>query len=188
MGVSELRCDLCGAGQPTVRYTEIDEGRVTKRTICRTCAHARGLLDEPPQAVAVLQKLLQATAATPAPAAEPVAAEPERTCDACHWSLAAFRRTGRLGCPDCWTTFEAQLLPVLRQVQPQLQHVGKAPRTQARQAELRQRAADLRGELERAVRGEDYERAARLRDEIRTVEQAQSDAARRGESTGNGAS
>jgi len=73
-------------------------------------------------------------------------------------------------------------------VQPQVQHVGKAPRTQARQAELRQRAADLRGELERAVRGEDYERAARLRDEIRAVEQEQSDAARRGESTGNGAS
>lgn len=176
MGVNPGRCDLCGGESAEVRYTEVDEGRVTKRTICRSCAHARGLLDEPPQAVAVLQKLLHAAIA-PAAAPEPAAAEPERACTGCGWSLAAFRRTGRLGCPECWTVFESQLLPVLRQVQPELQHVGKAPHTQALQAELRQRAGDLRGELERAVRSEDYERAARLRDEIRVLEQELSAAA-----------
>jgi protein arginine kinase activator len=133
-------------------------------------------LDEPPQAVAVLQKLLQQTPAAE-PVREPGPREPEVRCGPCGWSLAAFRRTGRLGCPACWTTFEAQLVPVLRKVQPQLQHVGKAPRTHARQAELRQRAADLRGELDRAVRSEDYERAAALRDELREVERAQADAA-----------
>ena len=177
MGVNAGRCDLCGGESAAVRYTEVDDGRVTKRTICRACAHARGLLDEPPQAVAVLQKLLHAAIA-PAAAPEPAAAEPERTCTACGWSLAAFRRTGRLGCPECWTAFEAQLLPVLRQVQPELQHVGKAPHTHALQAELRRRTDDLRGELERAVRGEEYERAARLRDEIRALEQELSAAAR----------
>lgn len=184
MGVSETQCDLCGGGAANVRYTEVDDGQVTKRTICRACAQARGLLDEPPQPVAVLQKLLHAAIS---PGAEPATDERERVCGECNWSLAAFRRTGRLGCPGCWAAFEAQLLPILRRIQPELQHVGKAPRTHARQAELRRRAADLRGELERAVRGEDYERAAGLRDEIRAVEQEQSADAGGAEPQGNDA-
>ena len=46
--MTEPRCDLCGAEPATVRFTEVDEGRVTKRTICRNCARTQGLLDEPP--------------------------------------------------------------------------------------------------------------------------------------------
>src|SRR5262249_16851704 len=147
-----------------------------KRTICRTCAEARGLLDEPSKAVAVLQNLIAQASAKPAAPKEPPVSEPEVLCSECGLSLAAFRRNGRLGRAACWTAFEAQLVPIVAAIQPQVRHVGKAPRTHARQAELRRRGDDLRAELERAVRGEDYERAAALRDEIRAVERAQSEA------------
>ncbi len=173
--MSDPRCDLCGGQHATVRFTEIDDGQKTKRTICRTCAEARGLLESTSPTVTVLQKLLSVAPVPKAPPGEtPAPATVERSCPSCALSLATFRRQGRLGCAMCWTVFEAQLVPILRNIQPNVRHVGKAPRTHARQAELRQRFADLRAELERAVRGEDYERAAHVRDEIRTLERLES--------------
>jgi len=172
--MSEPRCDLCGGQHATVRFTEIGDGQKTKRTICRTCAEARGLLESTSPNVAVLQKLLAVAPVTKTPPDEAKAPDAgERACSSCGLSLATFRRQGRLGCATCWTVFEAQLVPILRNIQPNVRHVGKAPRTHARQAELRQRFEDLHAELERAVRGEDYERAAQLRDEIRALERTE---------------
>jgi protein arginine kinase activator len=169
--MSDPHCDLCGGQHATVRFTEIDDGQKTKRTICRTCAEARGLLETTSPTVTVLQKLLSVAPVPKAPAGDTKVPETaDRACPNCGLSLATFRRQGRLGCATCWTVFEAQLVPILRNIQPNLRHVGKAPRTHARQAELRQRFEDLRAELERAVRGEDYERAAHVRDEIRALE------------------
>jgi protein arginine kinase activator len=178
--MSQTNCDLCGGQHATVRFTEIDDGRVTKRTICRACAQSRGLLDEPSKPLAVVEMLLaQATAMPPAPS-EPAPAA-DRTCGACGHTFAAFRRQHRLGCPQCYVAFAPLLLPLLRKIHPRVRHVGKAPRVFARKAELRQRLDDLRAELDRAVRAEDYERAAQLRDDIRAALQEQTRAAQSGD-------
>jgi protein arginine kinase activator len=176
--MSESRCDACGKLPATVRYTEIDEGRVTKRGLCRACAASRGLLDEPPKPMVVLEPLLGAAGSGGGTARPPTAKDP--ACPACGTTFLGFRQRGRLGCSRCWAAFESELVPLLRKLHGHSRHVGKAPHAYARKAELRQRVEDLRAELDRAVRGEDYERAARLRDEIRAVEHDQSRAARRG--------
>lgn len=175
--MSEPKCDLCGGQHATLRYTEIDEGRTTKRSICRSCAQSRGLLDVPTQPLEMVQMLL--ASAKPHPeTSEPPDETADHTCDECGQSFAEFRRNGRLGCGRCYAAFEPLLVPLMRQLHPRLRHVGKAPRAFARKAELRLRLTDLRGELDRAVRSEDYERAARLRDEIRDTERDQARAAR----------
>jgi len=183
--MNETRCDLCGDQHATLRYTEIDDGRTTKRSICRSCAQSRGLLDVPAQPLEMVQMLLASTQPAPAPEAEPEleSEADDRACPDCGQRFGEFRRHGRLGCGRCYTAFEAQLLPVLRKIQPRLRHVGKAPRAFAQKAELRSRLGELRSELERAVRGEDYERAAQLRDQIRDTEREQARAAR-GETSG----
>ena len=175
--MSDRRCELCGKQPASVRYTEIDESQVTKRFICRGCAQARGLLDEPSKPVVALQELLAMPAPAP-PEPEPPAASRELVCGSCGLAFTAFRKQGRLGCAACYRAFEAQLVPLLRKIHAHVRHAGKSPRTYARKIELRQKVADLRAELERAVRGEDYESAARLRDQLRGLEQEQSLAAR----------
>lgn len=176
--MSEKRCDVCGKQPATVRYTEIDEGQVSKKALCRVCATARGILDEPPKSVLTLQQLLTVSAAPTAKPAPEGRAAPDLVCSGCGLSFAAFRKQGRLGCAACYTAFESELLPLLRKLHAHVRHAGKAPHAYARKAELRARVEDLRGELERAVRAEDYERAAHVRDELRGVEQQQTQAAR----------
>jgi protein arginine kinase activator len=179
LGVSDKRCELCGKHPGSVHFTEIEDAQIVKRFICSQCAQARGLLDEPAKPIVALQELL-AMPALPA-AAEPEAPAETRdvTCGGCGLTFALFRKQGRLGCASCYRAFEPQLVPLLRKIHAHVRHAGKSPRAYARKVELRQKVEDLRAELDRAVRGEDYERAADLRDQLRAVEQEQSLAARR---------
>ena len=78
------------------------------------------------------------------------------------------RQTGRVGCPDCYSTFADILNPYVRKLHGADRHIGTAP------AAPEQPQADpveaLRAQLKAAVESEDYEQAARLRDEIRRME------------------
>jgi protein arginine kinase activator len=156
-----------------VRYTEIDAGRVTKRWLCRSCAAERGLLDEGAKTVVVLQQMLQDQTPSSRRAGKNDPAT-SATCPGCGMTLDGFRKQGRLGCARCYATFHLTLAPLLRKLHGATRHVGKVPREDGHAAELRRRVDVLRAELERAVRGEEYERAARLRDEIHAVEAEQS--------------
>lgn len=176
--MTDTRCELCNKHPAAVHYTEIAESQVTKRFICRSCAEKRGILDVPSKPAAALQELLS----LPAQAAREaeVRAVPDLQCRSCGLVFSQFRRSGRLGCPACYVAFESELVPLLRKIHAHARHSGKSPRDFATKSELRQRVEDLRRELERAVRAEDYERAAALRDQIRSVEVEQTVATRRG--------
>jgi len=173
--MSDKRCELCGKRPASVRFTEIAATQVTKRFICRACAEARGLLAVPVEPVVALQELLAASQ----PAAAIEVELPGLACGACGLDVAQFRKTGRLGCAACYAAFESELVPLLRRIHAHTRHAGKAPRRSARRVEFRRRVDALRQDLERAVRTEDYERAASLRDQIRQLEHEQGVAARR---------
>ncbi|MBN2566070.1 MAG: UvrB/UvrC motif-containing protein [Candidatus Eisenbacteria bacterium] len=88
------------------------------------------------------------------------------TCAQCGRTYGAFRRTGRLGCAACYSAFSEELRPLLRRIHGSTDHAGRVPYDlegrQSRMKELKK----IKAELERAVRAEEYERAAGLRDAI----------------------
>ncbi|MBL9140493.1 MAG: UvrB/UvrC motif-containing protein, partial [Phycisphaerae bacterium] len=81
-----------------------------------------------------------------------------------------YRQHGVLGCGDCYEAFSSTLAVVLDRAHGgATQHVGKAP---AKVGDALQRAAVLQQllrDLEEAVRAEQYERAARLRDQVKEM-------------------
>ncbi|HMP01931.1 MAG TPA: UvrB/UvrC motif-containing protein [Gemmatales bacterium] len=95
----------------------------------------------------------------------------QRTCPNCGITFKDFRLTGRLGCPQDYEVFRADLMPLLENIHGEVQHVGKAPRRQPASANRSRELTALRKQLQQAVGREDYEEAARLRDRIRQVEQ-----------------
>ncbi len=97
----------------------------------------------------------------------------EMTCDSCGMSFTEFREHSLLGCPSCYKAFESQLGPLLERAhEGATHHLGKVPRRAGagdhRQAQLLR----MRKRLEQAVESEDYELAARLRDDISTFEES----------------
>lgn len=92
-----------------------------------------------------------------------------RTCPDCGIGFQEFRQSGRLGCPNDYQFFREQLEPLLLGIHGDTEHIGKKP-SHAGAPSQRTLLIRLRRELDDAVSVEDYERAGRLRDQIRDLE------------------
>ncbi len=92
-------------------------------------------------------------------------------CPNCQISFAEFRNTGRLGCPHDYEVFRDELMPLLENIHGETRHAGKVPRRAPRAGQQQNSMIRLRNELKRAIAAEDYEAAARIRDDIRLLEE-----------------
>ncbi len=160
---------ICGdCGKPaSIRFVEMVDGELRTLTLCDDCASTRGMaLSLAPLAgplVNMLMGLLEEMKGEP----DETASEP--ACPDCGLTYAEFRRSGKLGCAGCYEALSSELRPLLRRVHGSTQHVGTIPSHAPPGIELDRQARSLRLELERAVRAEDYERAAELRDRVRAL-------------------
>ena len=94
----------------------------------------------------------------------------KRVCPLCHSDFESLQKSGKVGCPVCYETFNAELRPSLRSIHGNLKHVGRSPARFKKQREQKTRLEELRASLEAAIAEENFETAAKLRDEIRALE------------------
>jgi protein arginine kinase activator len=92
-------------------------------------------------------------------------------CSECGTKFVEFRNTGRLGCPHDYDAFREELLPLLENIHGDVKHAGKSPRRLPAAKAVQQELAQLRRRLQQAVTEEAYEEAARLRDQIKQLEE-----------------
>lgn len=164
-------CDNCGESDAVVHLTQVVDNVTTTSHLCEKCAAEKGIETQvPPKSLGVADFLAKMGTGE---SLSPGAPEEDLTCPFCGLSTSDFKDVGRLGCPQCYPTFEAYLKGLLRRIHGGTQHVGKVylpPDPTISEREKRLEA--LRKKLERAINTEDFERAAELRDEIRTLEPA----------------
>ena len=167
--MTPMLCQRCGKLPATIHMTEIsDGGDRTEWHICEECANAEGLAQGPPIAPMALASLIQMES----PASAQAGGVEPATCPHCGITFEEFRTKGRFGCPHDYTLFAEALNPLLDKIHGAHQHTGRLPRgQQAVDSALSDRMLRLRRELQDAVRREDYENAATLRDTIKELEQ-----------------
>lgn len=90
----------------------------------------------------------------------------KQPCPVCKMTFEEFRSTGRLGCPRDYEVFKEELAPLLKSIHGSVRHMGKVPRRLPADTRAQTQVMQLRQELQQAIAVEDYERAARLRDQI----------------------
>ncbi len=162
-----MTCDQCGENEAVVHLTQIENNEMTVVHLCDACAASRGLDTGGEPAGLPLTDFLAEMSSGGAPTRP----QPDARCGFCGLTFADFREMGRLGCPQCWATFEAHLKGLTRRIHGDSVHRGKVYLPPDPTASERERRLDaLREQLDRAVVAEDFERAAELRDEIRTLE------------------
>ncbi len=164
-----MLCDHCGENEAVIHLTQIENNQMSTFHLCESCAAAKGL--EPAANVGNLP--LTEFLAQMGKGMLPEVSVDAGGCAYCGMRLEEFKQSGRLGCPHCYVTFESQLKTLLRRLHGSTQHVGKVylppdPSEASRQ----ERLAGLRRKLEKAVASEDFERAAQIRDQIRSMEAA----------------
>ncbi len=161
----------------TLHITEIQLGQAQVVHLCETCAQkylstvevggipSSEMGDDDDESDSELGAEDAALAATEAEEDTGAAA-----CTGCGITFKQFRSVGRLGCPQCYTSFHDDLLSLLESIHQDIQHVGKCPPQTSANTLRHHELVRLRGELKAAIEQENYEEAARLRDQIQTTE------------------
>lgn len=164
-----MKCDLCKK-PATVHLTDVSNNSKKELHLCEECARGQGvtiksyLNKEPTEGSAVLSKLAQAQEA------DLSGAEKDLKCPRCGITYRTFRSTGKFGCPNDYVVFRAPLQSLLDKIHGAVQHKGKVPSRTGEELVRQQELRSLREDLEDAVRGEAYERAAEIRDRIYELE------------------
>ena len=91
-------------------------------------------------------------------------------CPHCGLTYADFRKSGRLGCAQCYYTFKDSLSSLLKRVHGSSEHVGKVPALAGKEVAVSRTLKELREKLHRSIQKEEFEEAAKLRDRIRELE------------------
>lgn len=167
-----MLCDDCKKNEAVVFMTQICGKSKTEKHLCEECAKKYGEMLLGGEGFSVndflagifnqgqdeheLQKALAQTA---------------DKCPNCGMSYRDFARTGKIGCSECYTAFHKILQPLLRRIHGSSLHIGKIPKRTGSEIAIKQKINRLRKDLQRCIDKEEYEQAAKHRDEIKRLEQ-----------------
>ena len=174
-----MQCENCREREAVIHLTQIVNNSVTTMHLCEPCAAEKGV-----ETGASVPKfpLGDFLASLGKGGGSEAAAEAglDVPCTSCGATLRDFRQSGRLGCAECYVTFENHLRDLLRRLHGSTRHEGETYRAgtvpQARAVPVpagvsaAQPVDDLKEALRKAIEAENFELAAELRDRIRVLE------------------
>ena len=168
-----MKCDSCGKENANVHMTSIVNGVKEEHHYCQQCANKKeqgtgsmfsSMFDDTffnnqffanvmyPQSTLGNSKL--------------------SACPQCGMTISAFNHQGRLGCDKCYEAFQQHLVPLIKRIQGSTSYEGRLPQRGAEDLKVEQTIKQLRNDLIQAVKQEQFERAAQIRDEIKSLEQS----------------
>ena len=174
-----MLCERCKAREATIQYTEVVNGVRTEHNFCAQCASEMDLGQDFP-----LGRLLSGFLGLGGgnPREEKYS---QVVCPTCGTSYEDFVKNSRFGCPDCYEVFDLLISDKIRQLQGSDCHKGKKARNREiggeeeklqaafgepeENSSVEEQIARLYACQQAAVKREDYEEAARCRDEIRKL-------------------
>ena len=99
-----------------------------------------------------------------------------KKCPICSATFSDIAKSGKVGCAECYKTFNGELLPYLKRVHGSTKHVGMVPNSAPLMVKPQINTVEsLRMELNRLVSEEKYEEAAVIRDKIKEMEKCENE-------------
>ena len=150
-----MLCERCKKNTASVHVTHINNGEKVEHYLCEQCA--------------------KETESMPLMGKSPSKGATDKTallqCPSCKMTYDEFSKIGRFGCSECYTAFKSRLMPIIKNIHGINEHIGKLPSSAADELKFKRELEQLKKELKEAIRLEEFERAAQLRDRIRSMEQ-----------------
>lgn len=167
-----MLCDDCKKNEANVYMTQIIGNQKTEKHLCESCARKYGDFILNAGGVFPADDFADGMFTGPSdrerrrflPKAE------NRKCPNCKMAYRDFVRTGKIGCSECYKAFNKQLLPIVRRLNGSSLHMGKIPEREGREIVIRKKLSRLQKELEKCIAKEEYEQAAKCRDDIKLLE------------------
>lgn len=144
-----------------MHLTKVVEDGIKKEHLCKDCASKQGVDTDQP---ADMSEFLSQVGASSSGTSSLVS-----TCPSCGMDRPRLKKSMRLGCSQCYTVFSEDLENVIQSMHHSEQHIGKVPSSEGKRAQYTRQLAILQEKLGTAVLQEQFEEAATLRDQIKTL-------------------
>lgn len=170
-----MLCENCKQREANVRYSENINGVKKEMYLCEECSRELGVTEQMNFNMGLdFQSLFGGIFEDFPMLFDEVK---DVTCKTCGLSFDDIVNNGRLGCPDCYETFESRLDPILKRMQGANRHMGRLGKipektekntaTPQKKEPEEQEIETLEKKLKEAIKEERYEDAAKIRDEIK---------------------
>lgn len=162
-------CDICHTRPATIKFTQVINLKKKEVNICEECAEKKGISNP----LLGFQKLFGSILSL-SQIEETEDTFQERDvlnlrCNSCNTTWKDFQTDGLLGCKDCYSTFNEKLKVLLRRIHGSNKHIGTRP-SNHRIVVKEMNINELKNELKIAIKREEFEKAAELRDRIKDIE------------------
>ena len=173
-----MLCEKCKKRTATVFYNENINGNVCSYSLCGECAaklHEKGEIQDITSMIGsfadpfseLQDHFFSGFFGLPSQKA----LHGERKCPDCGTSFHEIASSGKVGCAQCYDTFGEELSRSIQSIHGTTSHTGTVPSRQRAKQKRSEWIKKLKKDLQDAILQEDYESAAKLRDEIRELEQ-----------------
>lgn len=98
---------------------------------------------------------------------------PQKKCSKCGATFEEILSYGKIGCSNCYNTFNKELIPTIQKIHGNALHVGKKPKTRIVVKKNNNTLEELQEKLNKAIENQEFETAAVLRDEIKKIRESQ---------------
>jgi protein arginine kinase activator len=163
-------CQECNKRPATLHFTKIVNGEKTEFHFCETCAREKGELIPGTANGFSIHNLLSGLLDLEHVGSPSVNKAQSLRCEHCGLTYTQFSKIGRFGCSECYRHFSERLDPLFRRVHGNTVHVGKIPKRTGGLIQCRKEIEMLKKDLQSRIEREDFENAARIRDQIRELE------------------
>jgi protein arginine kinase activator len=150
-------CDECGVNPANIHLTQIMQNETHVFHLCDECARRKGI------SISVQdENFVEDENSAPQ--------TPDKECSHCGMKLSEYKKSGWLGCPSCYHSFETEIDTLLVQVHGSSIHKGKKYQgVGGSHAASASEIKRLRHELASAIKNEEFEQAAMIRDAIHNL-------------------
>ena len=174
-----MLCEKCKKKNATFHYRYSENGKSVEAHLCADCAKKSGDFDDINfdsvgmfSENGIFGELLGEVGGFPILSEKYFGAPviKTRVCPSCGLSEGELRRSGKLGCKVCYSTFGKTVESMLERLHISSEYKGKVPENLRDSISLTKKIEKLKIELQRAVDAQEYEEAAKIRDSIKQLE------------------
>ena len=159
-----MLCENCGKNTATTHIKKVINGVSTQKYLCGSCAAKLGFTNLGGGSIAGMLSSFLGDMLT-----ENTGLNTKR-CKGCGTGFSEIIESGKVGCAECYNEFYNDLLPYIKRVHGSVKHIGKVPNSAPLAAAEPNRIALLKQHLNDLVAREEFEAAAKVRDEIKELE------------------
>lgn len=170
-----MKCQKCGVNEANTHVKRVINGVSEEYMLCPECAESMGYTNMFGGFPTDFSNFLGSFFSNALPARSHAV-----RCESCGSTYQDIQNTGMVGCANCYDTFFDELLPTINAIHGNTTHCGsrravnanKSAQTSQSEKTLskEETVAQLKSELEDAVKKQEFEKAAQFRDKIKEME------------------